>query len=274
METKPYSNAGGPRESRPWSAGSTACRQKMVMAALVLWDSIFPNQEKRDLEVISAAYQKILEPLSVEQLEWACTKALERCRWFPLPAELVELAAEPAVQSLELEGERAWQELLWDFDKWGGYRDAEGQPLKGVQAIPTKPPRQDCELCTGMGWCPAEGTNRVKRCPCTEPRQERAPELPAATLHALRTLGGYCAVAEEINNARASYLHKQFLEAYLYHRKTSGLHHLPAAKSDAALLSEIEGKAGIRVLERRRYGGTKKYGPSGNHRKGKSNDTG
>ena len=78
-----------------------------------------------------------------------------------------------------------------------------------------------------------------------------APEITAklcGELEALDTLGDYAAAAQEIQGPKGSNLRKQFIDVCVYHLKTSGLEHLPAAKSDAPLLSEIETKGGIRLL--------------------------
>jgi hypothetical protein len=220
----------------------------------VLWDSIFPGQEKRDLEVIGRAYGKILEQLSVEQLDRACTKALERCRFFPLPSELLELAGEPAMQSIELEAHKAWQSFLEDVEHWATSRNAAGEPLAAEpKIIARRAPDDDCPDCAGMGWVkvdPSEPARGVVRCRCTNPGPESVPELTPATLYALRQLGGYAVVAEQIHGERAAWLQKEFIAAHIYFSRTSGLEHLPVGKSDAALLAEIEDKTGIRLLKR------------------------
>ncbi|MGA2076709.1 MAG: hypothetical protein ABSH52_24745 [Terriglobia bacterium] len=245
------SNSVETRGSLPQREDSSVQRRRILLETLTIWDAIFPGQERRDLELIGRAYALALEGLSPEQLALACRKVMERARFFPTVAEILELAGEPLVQSLELGAARAWESLLLDFDEWGPDRTSTGQPLRKEKIVLSRRAQTDCKLCGGTDWCSVEqdGVHWMKPCPCTEPRKELVPQLPEATLYALRTLGSYGAVREEVGGPRASFLHKQFVQEYVYYLRTSRLRHLPAAKSDAALLAEIEQKAGLRLLK-------------------------
>jgi hypothetical protein len=252
MERTSYTNAAKPQghsnEGSPDHDG-----QKILMESFALWHSVFPNGEKRDLEVMLVAYAKVLAPLSAEQLARACSLVLERSRFFPTPAEILELVSEPVIQGLELEAESAYEVLLRDFEEWADYRNAKGEPLKKPRIVWSKEPCESCPQCGGTAWCRVDEEDRsnvVRPCPCADPREGCAPHLPAATLYALRRLGGYRAVSEEVSGQKVtSWIHKQFIDAYLYYRKTGGLAHLPAAKTDAALLNAIVEKAGVRLLK-------------------------
>jgi hypothetical protein len=252
METSSYGVAW--KQPGPSNEGSPDYeRQRILIESLAVWDSIFPGADKRDLELIAVAYAKVLGRVSPEQLARACSLVLERSRFFPTPAEILELAGEPLVQGLELEAQRAWVGLLDDVEEWASYRDAKGEPLPRKRTIRTKPASPDCSQCEGTEWAhvdPRDRAQGVFPCPCTGPRQEGSPQLPSATLYALSRLGGYRALSEDLYGERASWLQREFVAAYVYFQKTGGLKHLPAAKTDAALLGEIERKSGIRLLKR------------------------
>jgi hypothetical protein len=225
-------------------------RRRILIKAIALWDAIYPGQERRDLELITASYQKQFERLSPEQLEFACAKTFERLKFFPTPAEIFEFACELETQGLELEAARAWQTVLHDFREWGRCRDSHGKPLPG-RTMATRRPRKDCPHCDGTGFAqldPNDSQRRHGRCVCTVPAFRRAPELPAATTYALDRLGSYETVARGAGGDQARFLQKDFVEAWLYFRRTDSLEHLPAGKTDAALLKSIEHKAGRPLL--------------------------
>ena len=242
-----------PNASRQSSEDSAvARRQRILLEALTLWDSIFVGQEKRDLELIAASYARILAPLSLQQLARACSLVLARCRFFPVPVEILELVGEGVAQGLELEAHSAWQALLIDIENWSVGRDAHGKPLPKKKIIRANPPSETCPNCAGIGWAYDDQENRAKsvhRCVCTGPRTESVPELPPATLYALSCVGGYRNVRENANGERGSWIQREFITGWLYFQKSGGLEH-PVGKSDAALLGEIERKSGIKLLER------------------------
>jgi hypothetical protein len=244
-------NSGEKNDSPPSSTKSKAQCAKILLEALTLWDGVFPGQDRRDMELIARTYLKGLEQLSPHQLATACAKVLERTRYFPTIAQILELAGEPGAQSVDLDAEREWQSLLRDFDEWGSHRTSSGSPLKATKISWGKRADQNCAECTGLGWCPmtdSVGVHRWMPCLCTNPRRERVPELPPATIFTLSRLGGYYVVRDQVSREHGSFLRKDFLDAFVYYRRTGALAHQPVGKTDAVLLDEIQKQTGVRVL--------------------------
>ena len=253
METNSVSSNVELSGSQRQREDSTAARrQRILLEAITLWDSIFPGQERRDLELIAAAYGRILSKLSPERLEEACAKVLERSKFFPPPSEILELAGEAVVAGVELEAQQAWIDLVEDFERWGDDRDDQARPVGGKRVVGQRPAKSDCPECQGTGWSPIEVEGRgrcVRRCECTQPITQSPPELPAATLYALKRVGGYHTLREEANTSKGAWLRRDFIDSYVYCRKTNGLQHLPPAKTDAALLAEVQQQTGSKLLK-------------------------
>lgn len=130
-----------------------------------------------------------LVDLRPEALEAACRKAMQVCKFFPVPAEVRGLIEKAQAGAFELKAEEAWRKAL----------------------------RFSTEL-----WHPDTGVMRFR-----DPRsgEYRQPELPPAIREALSAAGG-CAYLFNCSREELPWARKRFIERFTTIHETSKVQHL------------------------------------------------
>ncbi|MGB8799427.1 MAG: hypothetical protein WCC97_01965 [Candidatus Acidiferrales bacterium] len=88
---------------------------RVLTEALRKWARVHSIDRKEPIVLTEehfAIYGEALAHLTTEQLEVACLKAGQACRFFPKPADILAQLDGAAAKGFELEAEREWQRLM------------------------------------------------------------------------------------------------------------------------------------------------------------------